>query len=683
MIKRIAAIALSAALLGGLTACGKNDIDDLSLTEYDYGGAFDFGNTPGNIVNKGLAAFDGEWVYHSDPADGYRLRKMRKDGSENQVLSREECININVSDGVIYFTCVSFNDYAYRIYPDGTGEDDYPGYDTSYLTVPGDGWLYYYEDFGVKRRLISNYRDNMEPGEFHVDYLSHGLRGEMNVADGKVFYIDKDNNSLYSMDTDGGNVRWITDERCAYINAVGGWIYYSGVKENHAIFKMRYDGTDKISLTEDRAEHINVSGDGIYYSNYAAGENGALWKMRADGSEKTKISGDKCRYINVIGNVIFYSNTNDGDALYMITTDGNGRRRVNGKTAPEPAAVVPDYGAAPQTVNNGAGNAANRGYAAFDGEWIYFHGDNGYLHKCRPDGSGITPLNGEVSDYISLYDDRIYYASDNAILVIRPDGTERTTLCSANVRNMSVTEDGIFFLEAEGKGDVLYRINHDGTGKTQISDGVAEMYVYNGMIYFRYYNGDLSEYGGYWSPGAIGRMHLDGSGKEKLDDAEVVESFCVLGDYIYLSVEIESGMADRRVFKMKTDGSDVMVLNDMTTGWAMDLYINADDDGWIYYSGFEVNGVFGLGTSCPLYKIKNDGTGRTLLDDEYSRYYSINTAGDWIICEAWEGLYDGIEEYDGYNEYTYYIIMVRKDGSEKRVLGSRIVRVEIDPILRG
>jgi hypothetical protein len=53
----------------------------------------------------------------------------------------------------------------------------------------------------------------------------------------------------------------------------------------------------------------------------------------------------------------------------------------------------------------------------------------------------------------------------------------------------------------------------------------------------------------------------------------------------------------------------------------------ASDDGWVYYSGIEINGVYGLGTSCPLYKI-SPGTGqRILIDEAYMDCHYINKAG--------------------------------------------------------
>ncbi|MCL2053863.1 MAG: DUF5050 domain-containing protein [Oscillospiraceae bacterium] len=632
------------------------DHDNYSDVDYDFGGTISMGNTSGNIVNKGLAAFDGEWIYYSDPADGYRLRKMSIDGSVNQLLSNEQAININVLDGIVYFTCVSFNKYAYRIFPDGTGEDDFPGNDANFLTVADDGWFYYSRYHGIYARNITNYRNNMEPGEFYINRMIWDWGDEISLADGKIFYINKEKDALYSMARDGKNVSLTADERCAYINAVDGYVYYSSTDEGLKLCKISYDGTGKTVLLDYRTEYINVSDGFIYYSSYAPGENGSLWRMRTDGTEKTKISNDRCRFINVIGNVVFYSNMNDSDSLYMISTNGEGRKRVNGRTIPEPGKEPFVYNQTAEQITT-TGNIANNGLAAFDGEWIYYAGDNSQLYKRRADGSEETLLNNEESLQINLHGEWIYYANSDGIYRIRTDGAERTKLSSVYARNITITADGIYYID-NADWHSLYRINHDGTGKVKISDGIAEMSVYDNTIYFRYYDLEKDNY--YYS-GAIGKMNLDGSGKTKVADV-AAEKFHVSGDYIYFVEEIGSGMAKRSVYRMNLDGTDIKEIFNTGNNWAMFIDINAADDGWLYYSGIELNGVFGIGTSCPLYKIRPDGTGKVLLDDEYMQYYNINKAGDWLVCTAsrWEG-----------DDVVAYIIMVRTDGAEKIVLGSR------------
>ena len=74
------------------------------------------------------------------------------------------------------------------------------------------------------------------------------------------------------------------------------------------------------------------------------------------------------------------------------------------------------------------------------------------------------------------------------------------------------------------------------------------------------------------------------------------------------------------------------------------LFLNVVD-GWIFYNNES--------DAWKLYKIRTDGTERTLLSDDDSQ--SINVVGDWI--------YYGCESDDG-----YYIYKIRTDGTERQLV---------------
>ena len=54
------------------------------------------GNTPGNIVNGGYVAQQGDWIYYCNVSLGYTLYKIRTDGSERTKLSDDSSLYINV-----------------------------------------------------------------------------------------------------------------------------------------------------------------------------------------------------------------------------------------------------------------------------------------------------------------------------------------------------------------------------------------------------------------------------------------------------------------------------------------------------------------------------------------------------------------------------------------------------------
>ncbi|MGP6145888.1 DUF5050 domain-containing protein [Jeotgalibaca sp. A122] len=108
------------------------------------------------------------------------------------------------------------------------------------------------------------------------------------------------------------------------------------------------------------------------------------------------------------------------------------------------------------------------------------------------------------------------------------------------------------------------------------------------------------------------------------------------GDWIYYT-----HLANYGLYKMKTDGSEKMKLNDDSP-----YNMNVVGD-WIYYFNFPEVAESEPPSS---YKIKTDGTERTRM--EYGVFFGSVVVGDWI--------YSAIEEEDGFKLYK-----IKTDGTEK------------------
>ncbi len=77
-----------------------------------------YGNTQGNIMNSGLVAGQGNWLYYSNSSDNWNLYKIRADGSEKEKLNNEISSRINVAGDWIYYT--DKNMKLYRMRTDAT-----------------------------------------------------------------------------------------------------------------------------------------------------------------------------------------------------------------------------------------------------------------------------------------------------------------------------------------------------------------------------------------------------------------------------------------------------------------------------------------------------------------------------------------------------------------------------------
>ncbi|MEG1752453.1 MAG: DUF5050 domain-containing protein, partial [Christensenella sp.] len=79
-----------------------------------------YGNTPGNIVNCGYMAQQGDWVYYRNGADNNTLYKKHLDGSGQMRLSDHSAYSIGVLDDYVYYSNENENDAIYKVKIDGT-----------------------------------------------------------------------------------------------------------------------------------------------------------------------------------------------------------------------------------------------------------------------------------------------------------------------------------------------------------------------------------------------------------------------------------------------------------------------------------------------------------------------------------------------------------------------------------
>jgi len=166
----------------------------------------------------------------------------------------------------------------------------------------------------------------------------------------------------------------------------------------------------------------------------------------------------------------------------------------------------------------------------------------------------------------------------------------------------------------------LEKIKIDGTGKTKISDVVKDYFSVSGDFIYYILSEDKNKDG--ISESTLCSIKTDGTGITRLTLNESVRpDIQVLGDWVYYGVNsTKVGPKDKegddhtRLYKIKVDGTGKVKLSEDYIG-----FVNIAGD-WIYYSNMSDN-LF-------LYKMKTDGSVKTKLNSEYS--VEINVAGDWI-----------------------------------------------------
>lgn len=264
----------------------------------------------------------------------------------------------------------------------------------------------------------------------------------------------------------------------------------------------------------------------------------------------------------------------------------------------------------PNKEGNTIANIRNYGYTATQGEWVYYTAPSEdatsiSIYKAKKDGTEKQELVKDTWTVLGLN------VSGNYIYFI---GIFETPVQSS--ATLDTTEAVIDTLNNN-----IYRMKTDGTeleiiNSNEFHDNCYEIYVIDKKIY--YIGVDANIY----------YMDLDGSNKTKLND-DKTGFLGITKDYIILNLEKKSeenkeeNTVDNEVPQTNTTIYETCIMNidgtDKKTLTGERLYsINVVDE-YIYY----------INADKSIYKIKVDGTDKTLISDKVIAY-NLNVTKDKI-----------------------------------------------------
>ncbi len=180
------------------------------------------GNTSENLMSiifgpewavyGGLFASQADWIYFSDPDDGFALYKKQIGGEEKTRLCEDSVKYLNVMGDFIYFVNISDNNTLYKIRTDG--------------------------DMKTK--------------------LSDDLCGAVAAKGDWLYFSTKDERNLFRMSlTDGQTQQLLNNEWHVNLVISGDWLYYISDNNGLCIKKMKADGSEKSEVWKYNAK-INV-----------------------------------------------------------------------------------------------------------------------------------------------------------------------------------------------------------------------------------------------------------------------------------------------------------------------------------------------------------------------------------------------------------------------------------------
>ncbi len=239
------------------------------------------GNTSGNIVNGGLIADGGDWLYFANQSDNLYLYKVRKNGKGKIRLCHDSVLYLNYRAGWIYYVTAE-NKRLHKIREDGTQRTRLCDDECWYVTL----------------------------------------------VDDQLYYQKRDSfmQSLYQMDTASGNRKRLNRSDCYWISSDGDALFFYRNLPGQGVLSCKTDGTGVKTLCGDHAEFLNVSGEWLYYVQPE--ERNRITKIGKDGLGHRWLVEDECAGLNVADGWVFYRNIKDQNRIYRVSIDGNDRAKL-------------------------------------------------------------------------------------------------------------------------------------------------------------------------------------------------------------------------------------------------------------------------------------------------------------------------------------------------------------------
>lgn len=301
------------------------------------------------------------------------------------------------------------------------------------LIIAATAFLFYYFN------KVSFYKDESTTGNTSCNLLNGGLFCE---ADDTIYFANPyDENTLYTMNTDLGNIRKISGDNVSYLNVAGKYIFYTKRNDKKewdsdtflalsatGLYRMTTKGGNISKLYDDPTQVACLYGNNVYYQHYNKEKGLLLYSAKIDGSSDDMLLEEPCAPYAVDNDTIYYTGTEGDHDIHSVKTDGSGK----------------------QTLFSGNFTGLSK-----QGDYLYFldMNDNYALKRILVSGGTIEPL---ISDHVATYNvspdgNKLYCQIDdgtyNGLYVYDINNSSLDLLASGNFNYLHLTSDYLFYEE--------------------------------------------------------------------------------------------------------------------------------------------------------------------------------------------------------------------------------------------
>jgi len=308
--------------------------------------------------------------------------------------------------------------------------------------------------------------------KFNDEYVNGNTAGNLYSGgffceyDDTIYFSNPDDgNKIYSMNSEGTNVKKISNEAAGFINVDENYIYY--IRNNpHSVFSFTYftfqqnslcrmnkDGSNITILDSEPCNYAALCGNYIYYLRYDAEDASTLNKIKIDGTEQKQISKTPIYTCCTNGQYIYYHGMDTDGSIYRLDT------------ASDIETVIYECSSFMPILTDST-------------SILYLDGaKNNVLTNLDLTTNETEIISKDSIDFYNTYRNTIYYQcyskDGNALCLIKNDGTQRQELREGDFCNIHTTSNFLFFIDYHTE-KVYYSKHSDPTNIREFHPGIDD-----------------------------------------------------------------------------------------------------------------------------------------------------------------------------------------------------------------
>lgn len=312
-----------------------------------------------------------------------------------------------------------------------------------------------YEKAASRTRFNDSYVNGNTAGNLY----NSGLVCE---NDGVIFFANpSDSYKLYSMNSDGSDLKKLSDDIVTYINADSNYVYYvcnnprttndSSMSflsiDNDTLMRIDRNGDGRNSKILDHKPCLYAAlvGNYVYYLHYDKENATSLYRVKIDGTEQEKIDNTPYYTCGISGQYIYYNGLEQNHDIWRLNTASNSREDVYSDNCWSPIATD-------------------------NGNIIYYLDCNNNYKLAKTDlttGEKQILCDDRIDCY-NIYGGYIYFQRNGdspALCRIDTDGENYMEICTGNYKDINITTEYIYFLDF--KSGQMFRTSTTNPGERE------------------------------------------------------------------------------------------------------------------------------------------------------------------------------------------------------------------------